>query len=90
MEFLLSWGFSMDKLLKDGVPYLSRIEEAQLRCAEATRRDKTQEDLLIDNDDLGSKMFMEHVRSKINMWRRLSHVRSLRLFTFDALCANRG
>ena len=77
----------MDKLLKDGVPYLSRVEEAQLRRAEATRRDKTQEDLLIDDDDLVSKTFMEHVRSKIDSWKFLSHV-SLQISIFDMSCTN--
>ena len=74
MGFLLGWGFSMDKLLKDGVPYLSRVEEAQLRRAEAIHRDKAQEKLLIDNNDLVTSNFLELVRSKINSWKRLAHV----------------
>ena len=86
MDFLLSWGFSMDKLFKDGVPYLSRVEEAQLRRAESIRRDKTQEDLLIDDDDQDSKDFIEHVRLEVDTWKRLTHVSSLGSPISSVLC----
>ena len=64
----------MDKLLRDGVPYLSRVEEANLRRTEAISRDKAQAELLIDSEDLEACNFLEHVRAKIKDWKCLAHV----------------
>ncbi|KAK4691111.1 poly(A)-specific ribonuclease, partial [Lecanoromycetidae sp. Uapishka_2] len=69
VEFLLSVGFRMDAPFTQGVPYLSRDEEARARSNSIAKQDKNRyKDIFIPEDDLESLQFIRRVRQEISEW----------------------
>ncbi len=70
VEFLLGIGFRMDAPFTEGVPYLSRDEEARARSNAIARQDKNRfEDIFIQDNDLESLQFIRRARQEIFEWR---------------------
>ena len=75
MEFLISHHFPMGVPFRDGVPYLSRQEEARARQNELERHDKSKlVDIIIKENDLESLKFAARVRSEILKWKHRTTV----------------
>jgi len=75
VEFLLSHGFRMDAPFLEGVPYLSRDEEALARRISIARQDRYGvADIQLKIDDLESIEFLRRVRQEINVWRNSNTV----------------
>ena len=53
----------------EGVPYLSREEEAMARKIESSRRDKSFADIQIKGDDTETLDFLKRVRKEITTWK---------------------
>ncbi len=86
VEFLLGHGFRMEAPFFEGVPYLSRGEEAASRAAEAAKRDKNSlADIFIRRGDTESLEFVQRVRQEITAWEDCSTVSSLRHQQFQEL-----
>ena len=59
----------MEAPFTEGVPYLSRQEEARARSIAAARRDKTSvADIKIPADDIDSIEFFQRVRREVRQW----------------------
>ena len=59
----------MEAPFTEGVPYLSRQEEARARSIAAARRDKTSvADIKVPADDIGSIEFVQRVRREVTEW----------------------
>ena len=59
----------MEAPFTEGVPYLSRQEEARARLIAAARRDKTSvADIKIPADDIDSIEFFQRVRREVRQW----------------------
>ena len=76
VEFLLGYGFRMDALFTEGVPYFSREEETRARAIAAYRRDKSNyADILIEENDFETHAFIAHVKEEVNEWKKQGMVR---------------
>ena len=59
----------MEAPFTEGVPYLSRQEEAHARSIAAARWDRTSiVDIQIPADDIGSMEFVRRVRREVRVW----------------------
>ena len=79
----------MEAPFTEGVPYLSRQEEARARSIAAARRDKTSvADIKIPADDIDSIEFFQRVRREVRQWienlRDPSIVRAVPLVRVEA------
>ena len=79
----------MEAPFTEGVPYLSRQEEARARSIAAARRDRTSiADIQIPADDIGSIEFVRRVRQEVREWvenlRDPSIVRAMPLIRIEA------
>ena len=78
VDFLLGHGFRMEAPFLEGVPYLSREEEAASRAAESAKRDKSSfADIFIRDGDTESLDFIQRVRQEVTDWSYRSTVSSL-------------
>ena len=60
----------MDAPFLEGVPYLSREEEAASRAAEVAKRDRNNfADIFIREGDTESLGFIQRVRQEVTAWR---------------------
>ena len=70
VEFLLSHRFRMEAPFLEGVPYLSREEEALARQLALARLDKARvADIRIQSEDHESLAFVQRVREEVNEWK---------------------
>ena len=79
----------MEAPFTEGIPYLSRQEEARARSIAATRWDRTSvTDINIPADDIGSMEFVGRVRQEVTEWvknvRDPSMVRAVPLTRVEA------
>lgn len=79
----------MEAPFTEGIPYLSRQEEARARSIAATRWDRTSvADINIPADDIGSMEFVQRVRQEVREWvknvRDPSMVRAVPLIRVEA------
>lgn len=78
MEFLLSHDFRIDAPFLQGVPYFSREEEVTARSIVLARQNQAKETaIVIKDDDLESKRFIERIREEIDEWKNQRAVRFL-------------
>lgn len=70
IEFLLEHRFNLDALYRDGVPYLSRPEEALAIAKAEERRDRQVTHTMLDvkETDVDSLRFLEACRKLIDTW----------------------
>ena len=69
VEFLLGVGFRMDAPFKEGVPYLSRDEEARARSSAIARQDRNRfKDIFIPDNDIDSLELVRRARQEISDW----------------------
>ncbi|EAU29549.1 conserved hypothetical protein [Aspergillus terreus NIH2624] len=69
VEFLLDCSFSLDSLYKNGVPYLSREEEAQVWTISQARENRpVRTELDVKDTDYESIAFLDAVRQLIDEW----------------------
>ena len=60
----------MEAPFREGVPYLSRLEETLARQIEKSRQDKANiHDIQIRDDDIEAVNFVKKVRDDISKWR---------------------
>ncbi|KAL6717015.1 hypothetical protein ACLMJK_004929 [Lecanora helva] len=70
VEFLLGVGFRVDGPFREGVPYLSREEEARARAVAAHKRDKNNyEDIYVKVGDTEAFEFIDRVRNEVKQWQ---------------------
>ncbi|MCJ1308345.1 hypothetical protein MMC25_001998 [Agyrium rufum] len=69
VEFLLSHGFQMEKPFLEGVPYLSRPEEVDVRKEEALYQTNDLADLTIRETDLETVRFLDYIRAQITAFK---------------------
>lgn len=70
----------MDAPFLQGVPYLSRKEEAMSRAADAAKRDRNSfADIFIRDGDTDSLGFIQRVRQEITAWQNRNTVSTLLL-----------
>ena len=82
VEFLLSVNFRMDSPFLEGVSYLSRQEEAEVRSNEVARQSKSHfKDIFIRDDDVESLAFVSRVREDIQQWASVENVSAMRQMT---------
>lgn len=75
VNYLLDYGFHMDGPIQDGVPFLSREEEALVRQNADRKRNINNIAILdIKKIDLESQLFVEEVREIIISWKQSSQV----------------
>lgn len=69
-DFLAKNAFDFGKIFKEGVPYLSREEEHDIRDEFDKRSDKNAKipDLIIPLDDTATLEFYRHARKDIAAW----------------------
>jgi hypothetical protein len=69
VEFLLDCSFSLDSLYKNGVPYLSREEEAQVWTISQARENRpVRTELDVKDTDYESIAFLDAVRQLVDEW----------------------
>lgn len=70
VEFLLEHGFRLDAPFLNGVPYLSRDEEAFARLKATAREDGAAiADIFLKPEDLDSLKFVRQAREDIKTWK---------------------